>query len=119
MTSAATGDRRALERVQRMSKLLDGAVRVPFTKLTFGIDPLIGLIPVGGDLVSLGLSAYVIWQARRAGASRKTLTAMIANTGLDALAGAVPIAGDAFDFFYKANARNLKLLERQIEGESD
>jgi hypothetical protein len=104
-----TGQARALAR------LLDTAVRVPGTSFRIGLDPLLGLVPGIGDLVGGALSAYVLLLAARAGASKAVLLRMLANVGVDALVGTVPLVGDLFDAGYKANARNVALLERHLE----
>ena len=104
----------ALGQARALARLLDTAVRVPGTNFRIGLDPLIGLVPGVGDLIGGALSAYVLVLAARAGASRAVLLRMLANLGTDAVAGAVPIAGDLFDAGFKANARNLALLERHV-----
>lgn len=104
-----------LARLRALARLLDAAVRVPGTSFRVGLDPLLGLIPGVGDLLGAGITAYLIWEARRLGASRAVLARMVANAGLDALVGAVPLAGDVFDAAFRANLRNVRLLEREVE----
>lgn len=103
-----------LARVRTLTKLLDSAGRVPGTGIRFGLDPVLGLIPGLGDVAGAALSAYMVMLAGRAGASRATIVRMIANVAVDAVGGTVPILGDAFDVAFKANTRNLALLERTL-----
>ena len=111
---AAPGD--AVERrVRIVADLLDDAVRIPGTQLRFGLDPLLGLIPGIGDLVGGALSAYIIVEAARAGAPPALLLRMLGNVGVDSLIGALPVAGDAFDFAWKSNSRNVRLLRGHLE----
>lgn len=94
-----------------MARLLDSAFRVPGTNLRVGLDPIIGLIPGVGDLASGAFGAYVLVAAAQAGVSRTVLVRMLANLGIDALVGGVPLLGDLFDAGFKANNRNVALLE--------
>jgi hypothetical protein len=96
----------------RAARWLDSAFRVPGTSRRIGVDPLVGLIPGWGDLVAPIFTAVLLWQARALGLPRLVQLRMIANAGLDALVGAVPLVGDLFDFAFKANQRNAALLER-------
>lgn len=102
--------RRIIRRLRFLARLLDDAVFIPGTKRSIGLDPLIGLIPGIGDALSVAVSAYIIYEGRRLGASRETIALMIGNVALDALVGAVPVLGDLADFALKANQRNLRLL---------
>lgn len=94
---------------------LDDAFRIPGTRLRFGLDPLIGLIPGLGDIVGGLLSTYIVLEAVRTKAPRALLFRMLANLGVDMLLAAVPIAGDLLDAGWKANSRNLSLLRQHIE----
>jgi hypothetical protein len=96
---------------RRLAWLLDDIIRIPGTNIRFGIDPLLGLLPGGGDLAGGVLSGYIILAAARAGAPPTVLVRMAANVLLDAVAGVVPLLGDLFDAGYKANRRNAVLLE--------
>lgn len=107
-------DREAMERIVKLTRLLDDAIKIPGTKFRVGIDGLLGLIPGIGDASSAVLAAVVIVSARRLGASRWTIARMVANTSLDLAVGAIPLIGDAWDFFFKSNRRNLRLLEREL-----
>jgi hypothetical protein len=105
-------DDRALVALRKWAVLLDSAFQVPGTKLRFGLDPLIGLIPGAGDIVSGFFSAMMLLHAVRLRIPKIVISRMLLNTGLDLLTGAVPLFGDLFDAGYKANLRNLILLER-------
>jgi len=104
----------ALQRVRIISHLLDNAIPIPGTGKRIGLDPLLGMIPGGGDILSSFLSVYIILESIRFGVSKETLTRMVSNVAWDAIAGTVPVAGDLFDAISKANARNVKLLEAHI-----
>lgn len=96
--------------LRQLTRLLDTKFEIPGTKFRFGIDPLLGLLPVIGDGASMLMSLYIILQAKRLGLSRWTLTRMVGNVALDTAVGSIPILGQLFDFAYKANVRNLRLL---------
>lgn len=98
-----------------MAWLLDDVIRIPGTNLRFGIDPLLGLLPGGGDLAGGVLSGYIILAAARAGAPSSVLVRMGLNVVVDAVVGTVPLLGDLFDAGYKANRRNAALLQRYVE----
>jgi hypothetical protein len=96
--------------VDGFGRLLDTRFRIPGTDLRFGLDFLVGLVPYAGDLLSLGLSGVMIATMARHGASGMLIVKMLGNVALDALVGTVPLLGDVFDLFYKANVRNLHLM---------
>jgi hypothetical protein len=101
--------------VRTLARVLDRAIRVPGTDFRIGLDGLMGLLPGVGDAAGMALSSAIVLAAVRAGATRGVLSRMLANVALDAALGAVPLLGDAFDFAWKANARNARLLERFLE----
>lgn len=105
---------RAVGQARTLARLLDTAVRVPGTDIRLGLDPVLGLVPGAGDLLSGVLSAYVLVLAARAGAPSPVLFRMLVNVGADTLVGSVPVLGDLFDVGFKANARNVALLERHL-----
>lgn len=107
-----------IEKLDRLSTLLDSRYRIPGTPIRFGWDSLMGLIPGAGDLASLGPSAYLIYKGHRLGARKRTIVRMAANTGLDFVVGAVPILGDVFDLVFKANNRNFALLRQDLSQRS-
>jgi Domain of unknown function (DUF4112) len=100
-----------LKRMRQLSQLLDGAIAIPGTKQRIGIDPILGLIPGGGDTVSAALSGYIIIEAARMGLPRKALVQMVMNLVIDTVTGSVPILGDIFDVVSKANLRNMQIVE--------
>lgn len=109
----------AQERVaalRKIAQLLDAAFVVPGTSYRFGLDPLLGLIPGLGDLVSPLFTIAILWQARDLGVPRVVQLRMIVNVAIDALLGTVPVLGDLFDVAWKANVRNLALLDRHAAG---
>ncbi len=101
-------------RLRRLSYLLDNSIPIPGTPFRIGLDSIIGLIPGVGDLVGGAFSLYIILEAARLGAPRSLLARMGWNVAIDVLVGAVPLLGDLFDAGWKANLRNLALLERQV-----
>src|SRR3954470_24153998 len=100
----------SLTRAKAVASVLDDAIRVPGTGIRFGIDPLVGLIPGLGDLLGGAASAYIILEAARAGAHASALLRVVVNVGIDTIVGALPLFGDLFDFAWKSNARNVRLL---------
>jgi hypothetical protein len=100
-----------LLRLRRITRVMDTAIAIPGTKIKFGIDPLLGLIPGGGDTVSLLISGYIVIEAALMGLPRNLLMQMALNLVLDTILGTVPVAGDLFDLAYKANVQNLEILE--------
>ncbi|GGY45847.1 DUF4112 domain-containing protein [Parvularcula lutaonensis] len=99
-------------RLDRIAKLLDS--QFSFLGIRFGLDSLLGLVPVVGDAAALGISGYLIAEAARAGASRGTLLKMVLNSGIDATIGSIPVIGDLFDVFFKANKRNVALVRKEM-----
>lgn len=94
--------------------MLDNAIAIPGTKFRIGLDPIIGLIPGAGDFIGTALSAYIVIEAARLGLSKQTLGKMVYNIVLESVVGAVPIVGDWFDFAWKANVKNIELLESDL-----
>ena len=101
--------------VERVSKLLDDQFRIPGTQFRFGLDPIINLIPFAGDISGYILSSVLVLTMARSGVSRKVIVLMILNITLDAVIGAIPFIGQVFDFYYKANSRNVKLLREHYQ----
>jgi hypothetical protein len=106
---------RRLERLRRVSWMLDSAVRIPGTGIRFGLDSLVGLVPGLGDLLGGVFSLYIIAESARLGAPRGLLARMGWNVAVDTLVGEVPVLGDMFDVAWKANVRNLALLEDHLQ----
>jgi len=104
-----------LAELGRLATLLDSRYRIPGTRLRFGIDAILGLVPGVGDTLAALPALYLIWRAHQIGVPRGLLLRMIANVGIDTVLGSVPIAGSIFDVFFKANRRNVALLHRHLE----
>lgn len=108
-------EERARARLEAIARVLDSAWRVPGTDLRFGADAALNLLPGLGLVASKGVSAYLIWEARRLGVPFGTLLRMVGNVGLDAVISAVPLAGWVGDVFFRANLRNMALLRAHLD----
>lgn len=107
---------RALTEVETLAWILDNSIPVPGTGgRRFGIDAIIGFVPVVGDLVSGGIGLFVVWRASRLGLPRVVVARMLANSAIDLAIGSIPVLGDAFDLWFKANTRNIGLMRRHLE----
>lgn len=106
---------RAVRRLDSLSYLLDNSIPIPGTGRRFGLDAVIGLVPGFGDAAGSLMSAYIVVQAARLGAPAPSLVRMLLNVGIEAVVGAIPFAGDLFDAWFKANARNVALLRREMD----
>ena len=105
-------DPRGLESLRRWARVFDSAFRIPGTQITFGLDPILGLVPGLGDVASPVFSLFFIWHGFRLGVPKVVLARMVLNVLIDTGVGAIPVIGDVFDFGWKANVWNLALLER-------
>ena len=103
------------ERLRRLAWLLDSSIPIPGTRFTTGVDALIGLVPVLGDLIGVLLSSYILGEAARLGAPKAVLLRMAFNVGVEGVVGIVPLAGDLFDAAWKANQRNVRLLDAWLD----
>ncbi|MDG2001881.1 MAG: DUF4112 domain-containing protein [Novosphingobium sp.] len=110
--SDATSVRR---RVEALERVLERSIVVPGFNRPVGLDAIIGLVPVVGDLIGAGMAFYLVWEARNLGMSKWHLARMMANVGFDTLVGAIPLAGDVFDFFFRSNSRNLKIIGKHLD----
>lgn len=106
---------RIVRRLELISHLFDNAYRIPGTSIRLGWDAVIGMVPVVGDALTTGVSAYFIWEANRLGARRSTLLKMIGNVAIDFGVGTVPLVGDLIDVTWRANRRNLRALVRELQ----
>jgi hypothetical protein len=102
-------------RLEAMELLLERAFTVPGTNMRVGLDAIIGLVPVLGDLVTTAMGAWMVWEARNLGMSKFHLARMAGNVGVDTLVGMIPLAGDLFDFAFRSNTRNLRILKRWLD----
>lgn len=114
-----TDERAALRRARRVSELLDESLRVPGTDFRLGLDPILSVVPGGGDAAAATISLYVVGEAARAGVPTPVLLRMLANVGVDAVGGSVPVAGTVFDALWKANKRNVELFEAYVEAQAE
>ena len=106
--------RERVDRARRLSSVLDSAVTIPRTNIRIGLDPILGVIPGVGDVVPTAASAYIVAEAAALGVSRATLLRMCLNLLVDAIVGSIPLVGDAFDVVWRANDRNVRLLEARL-----
>ena len=103
-------DRAALKRMDWLASLLDDGVKLPVVGIRIGIDPLLGLVPVTGDVVAAAAGLYLVAEGIRLGVRKRTLARMLLNLGIDFAVGSVPVVGDLFDVAWKAHRRNLNLV---------
>lgn len=105
----------SLARLETIAHLMDTAFLIPGLNRRVGLDAVMGLVPVIGDIAGIAISSYIVYEARRLGAPRWLVMRMMANVAMDGAVGAVPLAGDLFDAAFKANRRNVRLLRRHME----
>ncbi len=105
----------ALKRVEALELLLERSVVIPGLNRAIGLDAVLGLVPVVGDLISAALGSYIIWEARNMGLPKWKLWRMMGNLAVDTAVGAIPLAGDAFDVLFRSNSRNLKILKKHLD----
>ncbi len=103
------------QRVEALEMLLERSFRIPGINYPIGLDAIIGLVPVLGDIVTTGLSAYMVWEARNLGLPKWKLWRMAGNVGFDALLGVVPVVGDAADVLFRSNTRNLRIIKKHLD----
>ena len=104
-----------LKWIKKMAEILDSRYKIPGTRFKFGIDPIIGLFPGLGDLITFMFSSMLVVGMIRNGASGKVVALMLVNILIDTLFGAIPVLGNVFDFFFKSNERNIRLLQEHYE----
>ena len=104
-----------LRRVEMLEYVLERAIALPGIRRKIGLDSVIGLVPVAGDVIAGLLGMYLVWEARNLGMSKWQLARMTANVGIDTLLGAIPVAGDLFDFVFRSNSRNLRIIRKHID----
>ncbi|NHN47130.1 DUF4112 domain-containing protein [Halostella sp. JP-L12] len=113
---AIIGDQEsALKRMRMVGTLLDDAIRVPGTDFRVGIDPIVGILPVAGDSVMSVISMYIVLEAANLGVPMSTVAKMVLNIAVDTVFGSVPVIGTLFDAGWKANKRNVKLVEQHLD----
>ncbi|MEM8725268.1 MAG: DUF4112 domain-containing protein [Pseudomonadota bacterium] len=102
-------------RVETLELLIERSFRVPGINVPIGLDALIGLVPVLGDIVTTALGAYIVWEARNLGMSKWHLMRMGGNVAFDTAIGLVPLVGDAADFMFRSNTRNLRIIKKHLD----
>lgn len=102
-------------RMEAMERLLERSLTIPGTSIGVGLDAVLGLVPVVGDAIAAALGAYLLWEAKNLGLPKWKLWRMAGNIAIDAAVGAVPVVGDVFDFAFRSNSRNLKLVKRHLD----
>ncbi len=103
------------QRIEAMERLLERSFVVPGINRPIGLDSLAGLVPVVGDVVTAAMGAYIVWEARNLGLSKWQIWRMAGNVAFDTAIGAVPVAGDVFDFLFRSNTRNLRIIKRHLD----
>ena len=103
------------QRIEMMERVLERSFTIPGINRPVGLDALAGLVPVVGDLVTAAMGAYIIWEAHNLGLPKWKLWRMAGNVAFDSAVGAVPVAGDLFDFLFRSNSRNLKIVKRHLD----
>jgi hypothetical protein len=104
-----------LKWVERIASVMDDKFRVPGTNFKFGLDPIMNIIPIAGDVSGFIVAAALLFVMAKNGVSRKVLILMAINVGIDVTIGAIPLIGQLFDFYFKANTRNIKLLKEHYQ----
>jgi len=102
-------------RVEAMEGLLERAFTVPGTNFRIGVDSVAGLVPVLGDVVTAAMGAWLIWEAKNLGMSKWHLARMTGNVAFDTAIGMIPLVGDAVDFLFKSNTRNLRIMKKWLD----
>jgi len=103
------------QRVEAMELLLERSFRIPGVNIPIGLDALIGLIPVVGDIITTALGAYMVWEARNLNLPKWKLWRMGGNVAFDAVIGLLPVVGDAADVLYRSNTRNLRIIKKHLD----
>ncbi|ANY18766.1 hypothetical protein A6F68_00231 [Tsuneonella dongtanensis] len=102
-------------RIEAMEQLLENSFVIPGVNYRVGLDSIMGLVPVIGDFVSAAMGMYIVWEARNLGMPKWKLWRMTGNVALDTAVGAVPLVGDALDFVFRSNTRNLRIVKRHLD----
>lgn len=102
-------------RIEALEQVLERSFVIPGINRPVGLDAIAGLVPVLGDVITAAMGAYLVWEARNLGLPQWKLWRMAGNVGIDTVLGAVPFAGDLFDFFFRSNTRNLKIIKKHLD----
>lgn len=103
------------KRIETLELLLERSFTIPGINRPVGLDAIVGLVPVVGDVVTAVMGAYIIWEARNLGMPKWKLWRMMGNLGVDTALGAIPLVGDAFDFLFRSNTRNLRIIRKHLD----
>lgn len=103
------------KRIEAMEKLLERSFTIPGVNYPVGLDSIVGLVPMVGDLVTAAMGAYIVWEAKNLGLPKWKLWRMAGNIAFDTAVGAIPLAGDAFDLLFRSNTRNLKIVKNHLD----
>ncbi len=115
MPGLGRDSRSVRQRIELMEHVLENALVVPGTRFRVGLDAILGVIPILGDLLSAAMGAWIIWEARNLGMPKWQLWRMSANVGVDTAIGAIPFVGDAFDLMFRSNSKNLKIIRKHLD----
>jgi hypothetical protein len=102
-------------RIEGLEQVLERSFVIPGINQPVGLDAIAGLIPVVGDFIGMALGAYLVWEASNLGLPKWKLWRMAGNVAFDSAVGAVPVAGDVFDFLFRSNTRNLRIVKRHLD----
>lgn len=103
------------QRIELIELILERSLTIPGTNIRVGMDAIVGLVPVIGDVITAAMGAYIVWEAHNLGLPKWKLARMAGNIALDTAIGAVPLAGDLFDMLFKSNSRNLRIVKRHMD----
>ena len=113
--SVGTDPQSVRQRVEAMEKVLERLFVIPGTRQQVGLDVILDLVPVVGDIAAAALGAYIVWEARNVGMSKWQVSRMAGNVGFDWLLGLIPWVGAIPDFFFRSNTRNLRMIKRHVD----
>lgn len=113
--SLSTHPHAVRQRIEAMEKVMERAIAIPVINRPVGLDAIIGLVPVAGDVMAAAMGIYMIWEARNLGMPKWQLARMASNVAFDTAVGAIPVAGDVFDFMFRSNTRNLRIIKKHLD----
>jgi hypothetical protein len=102
-------------RIEMLERVLERAFIIPGLNRPIGLDSIMGVLPVGGDILAGAMGLYLVWEARNLGLPKWQIARMLANVGVDTALGAIPLAGDVFDFLFRSNSKNLRIIKRHLD----